>query len=255
MTCYLMSDILQIYKVHMSNYFNPLAKRENLSHTVSGAIETAIRNKIILIGAKLPSEFELSQQFNVSRATIREALRDLVAKGIISIQKGKGAYVQGMSSEHVTNQLHSYLVYESGGKTFLDLINARLIIEPSIAESAALNRTDEDIAILADDVAKLADKNGSSEEMAIRDMNFHIHISDATHNSLLAVILKPVFELLPKLKQEVIKKIPDAIESAQIWHNNIYIAIKEGNGKLAYSHMVQHLALAKTHAEKVLKII
>ncbi len=233
--------------------FTQLAKRENLSKKIASDIENAIHSRELKVGSRLPSELDLSQQFNVSRATIREALHTLGAKGIISIQKGKGIFVEGISSKHVSIPMQSYLRFQMGEQTIIDLIETRLLIEPAIAESAALNRTEDDILVLQNDLQALAKLEGTPEELADLDMHFHLHISQATHNSLIALIIKPIFDLLPILKVDVIRTVPGAINSALVWHQQIFEAIKSSDAESAKNKMKEHLLVAKEHAQSLPK--
>ena len=233
--------------------FTQLAKRENLSKKIASDIEEAIHSRELKVGAKLPSELDLSQQFNVSRATIREALHALDARGIISIHKGKGIFVEGISSQHVSIPMQSYLRFQMGDQTIIDLIETRLLIEPAIAESAALNRTDEDLVLLKLDLDALAKLEGTPEELAMLDMQFHLHISQATHNSLIALIIKPIYDLLPLLKVDVIRSVPGAINSALVWHQEIFEAIQNADPDSAKNKMKEHLLVAKVHAQSLPK--
>jgi GntR family transcriptional repressor for pyruvate dehydrogenase complex len=233
----------------MDNIFLPVEKRENLSKKIAFEIETAIQERRILVGAKLPAELNLAQQFNVSRATIREALRILHAKGILSILKGKGIFVEGISSEHVSIPMQAYLKFQMGEKTILDLIETRLIIEPSIAENAAINRSPEDLALMKDNIASLRELGDDPIEFANLDMQFHQHIANATQNALMGLIIKPIFDLLPLLKVRVIKNVPGAVQAAIHWHRRIFYAIESGNPELAATTMKEHLQIAKEHAQ------
>jgi GntR family transcriptional repressor for pyruvate dehydrogenase complex len=125
--------------------FTPVENRELLSKTVASSIEEAIRSKKIIKGNKLPSESELCEQFGVSRTALREALRMLSARDLITIVKGKGIYVKGPSADTVTRPLHMFLQMKGEHNYVRDVIRARQIIEPAIAAEAAKNRTEEDI--------------------------------------------------------------------------------------------------------------
>lgn len=234
--------------------FTPVGNKELLSIRVADEIENAIKTGKIQIGEKLPSEFELCSQFGVSRTAVREALRMLSAKGMISIEKGRGIFVRGLTSKNVTDPMHSYLKTKGGASYIIDIIEARYIIEPSIASLASLNRADDDIERMKIDIDAMRVFDGKPEELAMLDMDFHLNIARATQNNLLPLMLKPVFRLMPEIKSKIISDVPEARDSALIWHAKILEAITEKNPKEAFSLMNEHLAIAKAHAQKMMKI-
>lgn len=234
--------------------FTPVGNKELLSKKVALEIESAINSQKLKVNEKLPTEFELCEQFGVSRTALREALQMLSAKGLISIEKGRGIFVRKITSESVTDPMHSYLKTRIGASYVLEIIEARRIIEPEIARSAALNRTEQDIEQMQFEIDQMATFEGPAEELAKFDMNFHLAIAKSTQNRLLPLMLKPVFRLMPEIKSMIISDVPEARNSAIIWHTKILKAIKESDADTAYEEMKQHLVLALEHAEAMLKI-
>lgn len=234
--------------------FTPVGNKELLSKKVALEIESAINSQKLKVNEKLPTEFELCEQFGVSRTALREALQMLSAKGLISIEKGRGIFVRKITSESVTDPMHSYLKTRIGASYVLEIIEARRIIEPEIAHSAAINRTEQDIEQMQFEIDQMATFEGPAEELAKFDMNFHLAIAKSTQNRLLPLMLKPVFRLMPEIKSMIISDVPEARNSAIIWHTKILKAIKESDADTAYEEMKQHLVLALEHAEAMLKI-
>lgn len=234
--------------------FTPVGNKELLSIRVADEIEDAIHNGKIVIGAKLPSEFELCGQFGVSRTAVREALRMLSAKGMISIEKGRGIFVRGLTSKNVTDPMHSYLKTQGGASYIIDIIEARHVIEPEIAGLAALNRNEDNIDRMKKDIEDMRNFNGEPADLARLDMSFHLNIAHATQNNLLPLMLKPVFRLMPEIKSKIISDVPEARDSALEWHAKILREIVNKNSEQAYVEMKQHLAIAREHAEKMMKV-
>lgn len=234
--------------------FKPVGNRELLSIQVADEIESAIINGKLQIGSKLPSENELCIQFGVSRTAIREALRTLSAKGLLSIEKGRGIFVKEITSQHVTDPLRTYLKTKIGVDYILDIIIARQIIEPEIARMAAKNRTEEDIIEIKKTIDEMKNFNGEPSELAKLDMNFHLSIAKSTQNNLLPLMLKPIFKLMPEIKSKIISDVPEARDSALIWHNKILKAIIKGDSDESYKLMKRHLEIAKDHAELMMKV-
>jgi GntR family transcriptional repressor for pyruvate dehydrogenase complex len=240
--------------IHMTtdNIFAPIGKRSLLSKVVESKIEEAIRTRAFLPGAKLPSELELCQQFGISRTAIREALRMLSARGLISIKKGKGMFVQTLSAEMVTDPIHLYLEMQHERSYVLDVVHARQIIEPPIAASAALHHTEEDAEKLKKDHDDLLRSKGDYEELSRLDMLFHLDIAKASENSLIPLILEPIHRLVPQIKSSVYATVGDAKRSAIEWHEKILTAILNRDAEGARSAMIRHLEIAEQHTEQML---
>jgi GntR family transcriptional repressor for pyruvate dehydrogenase complex len=234
--------------------FKTVGNRSRLSKTVETQIEEAIRTRKLQSGTKLPTEFELCDQFGVSRTVIREALRTLSAKGYISVIKGKGIYVSSLTSESVMTPLQSFLQMHFERSYVLDIIHARQIIEPSMAALAAENHSKEDIAIIKKNIQDLNACQGDFTALAKLDMSFHLDIARASHNPLLPLLLEPIHRLMPNIKVSIYSAVKDAKESAVEWHEKIYEAIASRKPEAARRAMIQHLEIAEKHAEKMLKI-
>ena len=233
--------------------FSPLESRESISKLISAQIENAIFEKKYLPGSKLPSENELCEQFGVSRTSVREALGALEAQGIIEIVKGKGMYVNKISTDTVTTPMRKYLKLRADRNYVMDLVHARQIIEPAISYYAALNHNDADIERLKEDIIKLKECSGGYLELANLDTMFHLNLARASRNRIMPLLLDPIHELIPEVKSTVYATVTDAKESAVIWHQRILDAVISRNADQAKSAMEEHLKIAEEHAEKMLE--
>ena len=238
----------------MTKIFNSVGNKELLSHKVAAEIEEAIVAKKIPPGDRLPSEMELCSQFGVSRTAVREALRTLSAKGMISIEKGRGIYVKNISSEHVSDSMHSYLKVTGNGNTMMEVIEARIIIEPAIAEFAALHHKDEDIIALRRNLEEMR-LNTDKAEHARLDMKFHLLVAEASGNNIMPLILNPIHRLMPNIKKKIMKSVPGAKEAALLWHKKVIEAIESRDPQKAYSAMKGHLEVAKQQTEQIVHVI
>ena len=235
------------------NMFISVEKRSLLSNIVVSQIEKNIRSKALAPGAKLPSELALCQQFGVSRTAVREALRTLSARGLITIMKGKGIFVQNISSETVTDPIYLYLEMQHDRSYAFDVVHARQIIEPPIAASAALHHTEEDAEKLKKDQNDLVQSEGDYEELSRLDMLFHLDIAKASENSLIPLLLEPIHRLTPQIKSSVYATIIDAKQSAVEWHQKILTAILQRDAEGAQNAMKRHLEIAEEHTEQMLQ--
>jgi GntR family transcriptional regulator, transcriptional repressor for pyruvate dehydrogenase complex len=242
-----------IHHMTTDSYFTPIGKRSLLSNVVEAQIEQAIRQKTLLPGMKLPSEAGLCQQFKVSRTAVREALRMLSARGLITIIKGKGIFVQNISAETVTDPFHLYLEMQLERNYVLDVVHARQIIEPPLAASAAIHHTEEDAEKLKKDQYELVHSDGDYEELSRLDMQFHLDIAKASENSLIPLILEPIHRLIPQIKSSVYATVSDAKRSAVEWHEKILSAILLKDAESARMAMIRHLEIAEQHTEQMLQ--
>lgn len=234
----------------MIKIFTSVGNKELLSHKVAAEIEEAIVTKKIPSGERLPSEMELCNQFGVSRTAVREALRTLSAKGMISIEKGRGIFVKSISFEHVSNSMHNYLEVTGTRSTMMEVIEARMIIEPAIAQYAALHHTEEDIIALRQNLEEMR-LNTDHLEHARLDMKFHLLIAEASGNSIMPLILNPIHRLMPSIKKKIMKSVPGAKKAALIWHKKVLDAIESRDPQQAYLSMKGHLEVAKQQTEQI----
>ena len=232
--------------------FKSLGNRSLLSKTVEEEIENAIRQKKLVPGTKLPTEMELCTQFGVSRTVVREAVRVLHAKGMISIEKGRGMYVQNFTGESAADPLHMYLQMNFDRTYVMDIVKARQMLEPSIAGLAARNRSAEDLKLLAADIEALRTCAGGFEELAKIDTQFHLNVAKASRNSLMPLLLEPIHRLIPEIKSKVYATIEEAKDSAVVWHQRILDQIAARKPAAAEKAMAEHLRIAEAHAKRML---
>ena len=236
----------------MSKLFQSIGKTELLSHTVEQAIEAAIREGHLNVGDRLPSEFELCNQFGVSRTVIREALRMLSARGLVRIEKGRGVFVCAPSVESVSNPMALYLHMNLGPDHALEVVRARQLIEPVIAAEAARRHTTKDVRRIQENLEALKACSGSFEQLTQVDMEFHVLIAKATHNPVVPLIIHPIQQLMPRIKLNVYLSVEDAHASAVEWHTAIAEAIFARDVERAEACMAQHLRIAEEHVRKML---
>lgn len=234
--------------------FNSIETRLPKKQIIASQIEDAILTKKYLPGSKLPSENELCVQFNVSRTSVREALQILSAHGLITVEKGKGIFVNRITSESVINPFEKYLKQRLDRHTVTDVVRVRQMIEPSIAEQAALIRTDRDLENMENDIADMKNCKEGFRELVDLDMLFHQHLASATQNQVVPLLLKVIQGLLPELKSQVYANIEEAKEAAIIWYSKILDAVKEGDPEKAYQCMVDHLLIAEEHSKLVMDL-
>ncbi len=140
-------------------------------------------------GERLPPEREIAEMLDVTRTVVREALIMLEIKGLVEVRRGAGIYVLDSSGSQNTDGPDANVCNDAGP---FELLQARQLLESNIAEFAALQATREDIvkmrqALQLEERELASSAPGSSES---GDMQFHLAIAEATHNSMLVELIK-----------------------------------------------------------------
>ena len=159
-----------------------LRARKAISHQVADSVCDMLRSGRYRAGDRLPSEPELSAAFGVGRSTIREAVRELIALGLLEIRPGRGTFVQSLRPDLL-------LRGDSIGASLTDqvrneLLEVRRIVEPEAAALAAERAAEDDILRLQYDVDRLSEAVGRGIAPP-EDLGFHLDLVRATHNGAL----------------------------------------------------------------------
>src|SRR6201997_701171 len=136
-------------------------------------------------GAPLPAERELVKQTQMSRATVREALRILEVQNLVRVKAGRagGAFVQRPTSKSMASSV-SMLIRGRQIK-LADLMETREALEPFCAELAARKRTDDDLAVLDRANDDIADPDADLPAFLQANLDWHVGVAMASHNALL----------------------------------------------------------------------
>lgn len=147
-------------------------------------------------GAMLPPENEMAVQLNVSRPTVREALRLLESEGLISIRPGPrgGPRVERPRSATVTRSLTTLFQYER--VSLAELLEARRAIEPACARVAANRATSEDIAALRGSIQRMHAELENDAIFWNENANFHVALAQAGRNTVLNTLMVALRELI-----------------------------------------------------------
>jgi GntR family transcriptional repressor for pyruvate dehydrogenase complex len=230
----------------MSSSFKLLKQSKKLSKEIEKQIEDSIRNKILLPGDELASENELCNVFGVSRTAIREAIHMLGTRGLVTTKRGKKTVINEYHEALNLSPIQFYLECNLDDKLIQHWINIRATLEPTLARLAALNRTDEDIAHLKDIVNKL-DLEEDKKLLATLDKNFHSSIAEATKNPIISIIMRPIYDMMPKIKTIIINRSPASAKHTNEEHQKIYKCIANKDEDGAFLSMVEHMDSATKH--------
>ena len=169
--------------------------RKPLVSQIEGEILQHIQNARIPIGTKIPNEFELSEKFSAGRSTIREAVKSLASKGVLEVRQGAGTFV--LSRSTVEDDPLRLSRYDDRLQLALELFDVRLMIEPGIAERAALNATPDDIAEITRLCDEVEELYLAGHDHVRKDIEFHKKIASCSRNrvveELVPLIVSAVF--------------------------------------------------------------
>jgi len=146
--------------------FEPVSRGERLSDKVANALTESIVSGRIAIGERLPSERELCERFAVSRPVVREAVRSLIAKGLLVDHPRRGHVVSSFGRDAVTESLTFYL--RGQRLDYGKLMEVRTLIEIENAGIAAERASANQIAALAEAASRL-EPNPDVEKAALAD--------------------------------------------------------------------------------------
>lgn len=214
-------------------------RKARLSEGVVNAIKQMIADDGFAPGDKFYSEHELTSKLEVSRSSVREAVRILEVTGQFSVQHGKGIFI-------VDTDAHPYEAFVDWLKTndqFLqEHFEVRLIIEPQTARLAALGATPEDLDALTEIHARFVRnaRLGLTAETIQCDREFHKLLGKATSNSVLFALTK---SLTASMSDDWISSlhIPGRVEKTMVEHGLVLGAVKARNAEAAKEHMAVHL--------------
>ncbi|MFN8209031.1 MAG: FadR/GntR family transcriptional regulator, partial [Bacteroidales bacterium] len=199
-------------------------------------IESAIREKKLPVGSKLPTERELCESFGVSRTALREALRRLSARGLIRIQKGSGMVVTGINIKDAISTLNLYYDLKFDRNLIKQIIEVRYIFEPEISKLAAKRRTPDDLADLQRSLNEFRECNPDNTQMeADLDNRFHLIIAKATHNPIVQISMEPIYSLLPRMRSLFYANIEGEKDITLRYHQELFDAIKAQDGEKAFA--------------------
>lgn len=194
-----------------------------LYNDISEQLEEKIHD--MPVGAKLPSERTMAEEFGVSRNVLREALRVLSEKGIIEIHSGRGAFVADKQNEKLVSQLESILF--ENVNSLSDIEEVREAVELAVFEKAVERATDEDIQILEEIYGELELSKENPKKYNSADIRFHIQVANSTHNSVFPVLISALYNLTDKKLFRITELYPTRVNSGQREHRAIIDAIKK----------------------------
>lgn len=200
------------------------------------------------VGTKMPPERVIAEELGISRTVVREAMIMLELEGLVEVRKGSGIHVICAQSESVSSlneeeeAFGRYLVEEMKKAGPFELLQARQVIECTIASFAASQVTKQDIDLL--NKIQSESERDSHNRDSEWDQEFHIQLGKITKNSVLSLIIELMW--FGRKKNPLWLKLHEHIEAANLnsWpkeHAGIIQALQIKNSKQAKAEMWKHL--------------
>lgn len=230
----------------MALTFSPVQTRRTFEEAVDQIAER-IQLGELRVGDQLPPERALAAQMQISRPTLREALKVLAVCGAVEVRPGPtgGAFVASEFVPREVIQRRSDLrLHEVGG-----VLEARRLLEPQVAQLAAVHATEADfeaMEVTIDLQAKLAESAGSAliaheDRFLALDQRFHLAIARASGNSTVVGLMRTLLRRLDIARDMAMHEPPTAEWSIDI-HRQTVDAIRSGDRATIDAVMDEHLA-------------
>ena len=205
----------------------------DLPAQIAGAIRDSIVEGRLIVNERLPSEAELAEKFEVSRPTVREALKRLAAQSLIRTQRGAtgGAFVAKLSFEAAQEQqiTTSTLLISMNDVHFETACEARFTLERACAPLAAERRTEKQIERLRAEITHQGSAGLSDEAFCASDVAFHRTLVDAAANPILSYQLAGAVEAMQPLMNMITFSARDRARILDL-HSEIADALTEQDG-------------------------
>jgi GntR family transcriptional repressor for pyruvate dehydrogenase complex len=217
--------------------FVQVQRDRRLSDKVADMMLDTIVSRRLNVGDRLPSERELGEQLGVSRTVVREAVRALVAKGLIEVRSGSGLRVAAVDASMVSESMGLYML--GGQFDFGQVHEVRKMLEVHIAGVAADRANEEDVQGLEDACDRMEAALGDVDRAAELDVEFHRLIADSTQNNLFLVLLDSIGNAQLEIRRSNIGAGHGAETVRQ--HRAILSGIAAGDSNRARAAMSKHL--------------
>jgi GntR family transcriptional regulator, transcriptional repressor for pyruvate dehydrogenase complex len=224
--------------------FEPVATRRTFEEAVE-QIADKVKSGELAVGERLPSERELASRMRISRPTLREAVKILVDSGVLEVRRGQSGGIF-VASELVPRELlrtkSEIRVSEVAG-----VLEARRLLEPRVAQLAAVHAGEDDFAAMHDIIERQRELAGARdflrhEDLFLQlDLKFHLAIARATGNSTVVALIRPLFKRLEIARDMAVHAplVPDWVIDI---HERTLAAIRAADFELIDDVMDEHLS-------------
>lgn len=206
---------------------------------VAEAIERTILSGRLRPGDPVGTESELVKQFGVNRSTVREGIRLLERSGLVTREPSRRLAVAVPHYHRLTTRMTRALILQQ--VTFRELWHTSCALEPATVSLAIDNRTPEDLAALAANLALTREVEANASAVADCDAEFHRLLAQAAHNRILLLAKEPSSILVRPSTAHIITRNPAGIPRLIEAHSHIHDALVRRDRKKALLWVDRHL--------------
>jgi DNA-binding FadR family transcriptional regulator len=221
------------------------------STVLAGELRERILSGELAEGVALPAERELVKQTQMSRATVREALRILEVQHLVRVRTGRsgGAFVQRPTPKSMATSVT--MLIRGQQIKLADLMETREALEPFCAELAARNRTAEDLAVLDSANAAIANPDADLPAFLQANLNWHVGVATAGRNELLIGFMTALSHAIYTGTENAAFVDENVRAATQRAHRSITAAIRSRDPEAAGRRMRRHV---HSYAEAILAV-
>jgi len=214
-----------------------VVRRNKVYEEVAKQIEHLILEKL-QPGDKLPSERELAEMLQVSRSSIRDAIRSLELTGLVEPRQGAGTIIRELSAQSLVNPFANALKRRQ--ELVSELLDFRKMLEPPLAARAATHASSDEISEM-DEILQRQEVTLSHGEASIaEDAEFHYSIALASGNSVVLKVLDILMDLLRETRERSLQ-LKGRPQRSLAGHRRILAAIKRHDAEAAKDAMRRHI--------------
>ena len=225
--------------------------RKAVSELVVQRILDLVKSGHLKAGEKLPPERDLAVQLDVSRPTVREALRALSILGVLEIRRGGGVFVTALDAAELLNPLDFFMSLNS--ENLAELFDARIQFEPMIAGLAAERLDDSELIRLQDMVDAQVNHPEDADLFHDTDTEFHKTILEASDNVFLSRIGKLLQVLGDQGRRKFQQRKSIRLQSIED-HGVVIAALKTRDSDAAFRAMRQHMVNVRNALREVMGV-
>jgi DNA-binding FadR family transcriptional regulator len=224
--------------VQLDNMYTPI-QSSKVFEKIAEQIEKRILSGELRSGDRLPTERELSEQFQASRTAVREAMKTLAQRGLVDMRPGRGTIVIDGTSQAMRHSLGLMMMVGQAGNS-ANLVEVREIIEPGIAALAAVRATDVEITAMREAVRVMDANLNEADAFIAADNDFHRALAKGTQNALILTLVDSIVDLLSEQRKQIFA-LSGAPERGQIHHKRILDSVVQHDAEAAREAMRAHL--------------
>jgi DNA-binding FadR family transcriptional regulator len=213
-------------------------KKQHLSEQVADQIQEMILQRQYQIDERLPSERDLATSLGVSRNVVREAIKLLQERGLVTVQSGSGVYICAHEAEMVSRSVGLYVRRQD--ISIAHMFEVRWILEVENARLAAHKVKSADIELLEDCLDRSEKSLSDPATFTQIDVEYHRLLAVVTGNPVLPLLLDTITDSLGAQIQ-MTSGLPGAQENALRHHRAIFEAVKRNQPTEAQNAMINHL--------------